>query len=78
MNSYKASVYGLAQGETSLIIRAVSAIDAAKDLWIAIHGDSIGFNYAQVEQKSTNAIARDNAHAQWMGGHAGIVVTSAE
>jgi hypothetical protein len=53
------------------------AIDAAKNLWIAMHGDSIGFNYAQGEQKAASEAARDNAHAQWLGGHAGIVITRA-
>lgn len=77
MNSYKASVYGPAQGEASLVIRAASASEAAKNLWIAMHGDSIGFNYAQVEQNAASEAARDNAHAQWMGGHAGIIVARA-
>lgn len=77
MNSYKASVYGPAQGEATLTVRAESAIAAAKNLWIAMHGDSIGFNYAQGEQNLASEAARDNAHAQWMGGHAGITVTRA-
>ena len=77
MNSYKVSVYGPAQGEASLTVRAASAIEAAKNLWVAMHGDSIGFNYAQGEQNAASAIARDNAHAQWMGGHAGIRITRA-
>jgi len=77
MNSYNVSVYGPAQGEAKLNVRAASAIEAAKNMWKAMHGDTIGFNYAQNEQNAASAVARDNAHAQWMGGHAGIVVTPA-
>jgi hypothetical protein len=75
MNTYKVSVYG--NESASLTVRAASAIEAAKNLWVAIHGDRIGFNYAQVEQNNANEGARDNAHAQWMGGCAGIRVTRA-
>lgn len=75
MNSYKAIVYG--ESPATLTVRAASAIDAAKNLWIAMHGDAVGFNYSQAEQNAASAIARDNAHAQWMGGHAGISVIRA-
>ena len=77
MNTYNASVYS-PQHNASLTISAPSAIDAAKNLWIAIHGSAIGFNYAQNNQHSECATARDNAHSQWLGGHAGIIVTRAE
>jgi hypothetical protein len=74
MNTYNASVYS-PQHNASLTISAPSAIDAAKNLWIAIHGSAIGFNFAQNNQHSECATARDNAHPQWLGGHAGIIVT---
>jgi hypothetical protein len=77
MNTYNASVYS-PQHNASLTISAPSAIDAAKNLWIAIHGSAIGFNFAQNNQHSECATARDNAHPQWLGGHAGIIVTRAE
>lgn len=75
MNSYKVSIYGIEAA--SLTVRATSAIEAAKNLWVAIHGDRIGFNYAQVEQNNASEASRDNAHTQWMGGHAGIIVARA-
>ena len=74
MNIYNASVYA-PQNNASLAISAPSAIDAAKNLWVAIHGSAIGFNFAQNNQHSECATARDNAHSQWLGGHAGIIVT---
>jgi hypothetical protein len=75
MNTYNASIYG--NESASLTVRAASAIEAAKNLWVAIHGDRIGFSYAQVDQNAADLAARDNAHAQWMGGHAGIRVSRA-
>ena len=73
MKTYNAKIYG--NESASLTVCAASAIEAAKNLWIAIHGDRIGFSYTQVEQNAADLAARDNAHAQWMGGHAGIHVT---
>lgn len=75
MNTYKAIVYG--KDSATLHVRAASAVEAVKNLWVAIHGDSIGFNYSQAEQNAPSAITRDNAHAQWLGGHAGISIIHA-
>jgi hypothetical protein len=75
MNIYTAIIYG--SQSASLTVLAPSAAEAAKNLWVAIHGERIGFNCTQIDQKGDNEAARDNAHAQWMGGHAGIRVSRA-
>jgi hypothetical protein len=75
MNTYTASIYG--SESTTVTVRATSASEAAKNVWIAIHGDRIGFSYWQINQHAASEADRDNAHAQWMGGHAGIRIVRA-